>query len=237
MKTRVKRILCLLLGLILSGRLVHAALPNTPDLINCFMETAFSSEYGDEGRDFIIRWESEIRVGLRGGYTAEDRECVLKLIQGIETHLEHFPKISLVDKASLSNMEIVFAGIKDLPGLLPEYRSGNWGFFNCRYNTKQEIVKAKILIASDVTTQAERNHLIQEEIFGALGLCSDLNGREDSILCQEWTTLGTPGDIDWGMLSLLYNPVIQTGMKPEETGARVQAYLAERGTQALFRHD
>ena len=67
-------------------------------------------------------------------------------------------------------------------------------------------------IATDVTDQKARNHLIQEEFIGALGLLNDHFLYSDSILYQPWTTVQQPSEVDWLMLNILYSPRLSPGM-------------------------
>lgn len=97
-----------------------------------------------------------------------------------------------------------------MASLVPDYDSGNWGFFYYEY-AAYRIHTAIIGIATDVTTQRDRNHLVQEELVGALGLTNDHWDDKTSILYQGWTTTPSPSSLDWQMLNFLYSPLTHPG--------------------------
>lgn len=76
--------------------------------------------------------------------------------------------------------------------------------------------EAQIGIAADVTDQRSRDHLIQEEFFGALGLLNDHDLYSDSIVYQPWTTVQQPSEVDWLMLNMVYSPLLSPGMEKNE---------------------
>ena len=70
----------------------------------------------------------------------------------------------------------------------------------------------KIAIATDVTNQEERNHLIMEEFINGIGLSNDHNRYANSIVYQPWTTVQQVSELDWIMLNMIYHPDVHAGV-------------------------
>ena len=54
--------------------------------------------------------------------------------------------------------------------------------------------------------------MLREELTGLFGLGNDHELYADSILYQQWTTVGQLSDVDWLMLNMLYDPDLTCGM-------------------------
>ena len=139
--------------------------------LSVFHTCAFSAEYGNTGRNYLIRWDQPIRVFASGSPTRQDLENLDAFLKALQANVPHLPDISRVGSES----------------------------------------DAGIVIATDVTTQRDRNHLVQEELVGALGLTNDHWDDKTSILYQGWTTTQSPSPLDWQMLNFLYSPLNPSG--------------------------
>jgi hypothetical protein len=62
----------------------------------------------------------------------------------------------------------------------------------------------------------ERDHLILEELVGALGLPGDHLKYRDSILYDGWTVTRELSEVDWQMLEILYSGELRAGMTEKE---------------------
>ena len=82
----------------------------------------------------------------------------------------------------------------------------------CYTYTNYTIHSGEIAIATDVTNQKQRNHLMREELIGLLGLRNDHELYKDSILYQAWTETQTLSEVDWLMMNMLYHPDLTPGM-------------------------
>lgn len=98
-----------------------------------------------------------------------------------------------------------------------DYHEGNWGYFSYTYDSGCRMDSAKIAIATDKNSTASKRHLLREELVGAFGLTNDHELYSDSILYQEWTTVGRLSEVDWLMLNMLYDPDLTCGMDANET--------------------
>lgn len=184
--------------------------------LECLEICGFSSEYGSDQRDALIRWDGRLYVQVKGSPTQQDREELQKFLTELGMRVPEMPSIFLTDRDDQANVTIYYAPLSELPDLIPGYVEGNWGFFYVWWTDAYQIYQGTIGIATDVTNQRQRNHLMREELVGALGLCNDHDLYEDSILYQPWTEVQTLSELDWLMLNMLYSPSVQPGMTYDE---------------------
>ncbi len=88
----------------------------------------------------------------------------------------------------------------------------NLGFFRIWFDGEGAIYQGKVLITSDGVTQAERSHLIREELTQSLGLFKDSWKNSDSIFYEGWTTTNRYHPLDQSIIQMLYDPKLQPGM-------------------------
>ena len=174
-------------------------------------ECAFIPEYGDGTEQPLCRWEDEITVWAGGGPTREDLQALDAFLAELNRRLPGFPGIRRVRRDTDAAVRVWFVPGYMLSLYIEGYVEGNWGFFSFNH-PGGKIVSARIGIASDLTEQEDRNHLILEELVGALGLPGDHSRYSDSILYDGWTTSQSLSDVDWRMLDMLYSPVLSPGM-------------------------
>jgi hypothetical protein len=177
------------------------------EALDAFREIAFTSEYGGT-TDEIRKWTKPIRAEVLGAPTDEDRAALARAMGGLNA-VQGFPGIDLAQDGI--TMEIWFVPLEDMAEHLPEYVPGNWGFFSTNWNNSG-ITHATIAIATDVTDQMARNHLIFEEVLQSTGLMQDSLRYPDSIFYGEWTTVQAPSALDWELLGMLYMPQLEQGM-------------------------
>ena len=180
--------------------------------LSVFHTCAFSAEYGNSGRDFLVRWETPIRIYVSGSPTRQDIKTLDDFIKTLKANVPLLPGISRVINKSKANIVIHFCRLSETASLVPDYTSGNWGYFHYEYKSCK-IYTAVIGIATDVTNQQERKHLRPEALVGALGLANDHWDDPASILYQGWTTVQSLSALDWTMLNFLYSPVTKPGDK------------------------
>ena len=193
--------------------------------LDLFCQCAFHPEYGapaDQGK--LNRWEGEITLWAGGNPEPEDLRALDDFLRELGEKVPGLPPLRRVREDSKAALRIWFIPQRLMKAYLEGYVEENWGFF--KYDTKgSAIVSARVGIASDVTEQEERVHLLKEELVGALGLPGDHEAYRDSILYDGWTTVQTLSDVDWRMLNLLYDPALRPGMT--EAQAR-EALLSSR---------
>lgn len=195
------------------------------DVLPVFQTVAFAPEFGG-GRDYLIRWESPIRIYASDKPTEEDLQTLDRIIAELNERVENFPGISRVSSKKEANIIIYFCGIRQMSTRIPSYRTGNVGFF--RFTESKGVITSSVIgIVSDYTSQELRNHLIQEELIGCLGLANDHWADEASIVYQGQTQVQNLSELDWMMMNCLYCPAVKTGGKWPETEAALLAYFAE----------
>ena len=182
-----------------------------------FDVSALSMEYPGSGarQGHLIRWADSIRLYIGGKPTKKDRAIIDTMLLNLALRVPDMPNITLTSNKSASNVQMYFVPLKQLRNYVPGYVEGNWGMFHFNYRN-WTIYDVQIGIATDVTDQKARNHLIQEEFFGALGLPNDHYLYSDSIVYQPWTTVQQPSEVDWLMLNMVYSPLVSPGMQKDE---------------------
>lgn len=196
--------------------------------IDAMMSSVFKAVYSDSTTDCLVRWASPIQVFLAGEYTPEDLATTKGFIAELNERITELPDMSLAASADSANMIITFAKLDDLAGFHDRsYQEGDWASFSYLFEN-YEIRSANILIASDVTTQDERNYQILKKMTGSLGLVLPIKSFSDSIITDNWTGLQELSRLDWLMLNLLYEPRLYPGI----TGEEARTLLTDGSTAA-----
>lgn len=192
-----------------------------------FLDAAFSPEYAGDNRDFLLRWTVPIRVSIAGDYTREEEAFFEEFLTSLnQAELDTFPGISRVHPDDIPNMVITYCPLQQMGNYVQGYVPGNWGMFYYYYK-RGALVHADIAIATDVTSREDRQHLLLEEIVGALGLTNDIYTYSDSIIYQPWTTVQQLSDLDWLMLSYLYSDRLTLGMNAVQAYGRLLPTLVQ----------
>jgi hypothetical protein len=193
--------------------------PTKNDILDAFKTIAFASEYGSSGAK-IRKWTKEMKVEVHGDPTGEDLDALEKAMDGLNG-VDGFPGIGTVKSGG--NVDIWFVPLDQMSYVIPEYVEGNWGFFYTHFGSGGGITSASIAIATDVTEQDARNHLIQEELIQSTGLMQDNYDRPDSIFYGKWTTVQQPTALDWELVRILY----MKGIKPGMPSVDAMSYLID----------
>ncbi len=202
-----------LVAILLSGFGMMEALAEltVKEMQEAFVIAAFTSEYGPSvGK--LRRWAKPIKIAVEGPATAEDLRTLDHFIALLNLRVNGLPKVSLAKGKEKANLTITYAPLDELPRIEKGYVPGNWGLFLYWWDGGYRINKARVLLATDVTTQEARNHLLLEEIVGLLGLANDIDSHPDSIIYQPWTTVQHLSELDWELLDLLYDSRLKPGM-------------------------
>ena len=201
---------------ILSLLLTAPALASTAQqrALDMFDACAFSAEYPDDPDNVqskLVRWDTPIAVYVSGSPTDADWNTLISFLTDLSRNVPNLPALSITFDESSANLTINFVPLKQMAGVFPTYVDGNWGMFHYTYS-KYLITHAEIVVATDVTSQKDRNHLILEEVVGALGLPNDHGLNKKSILYEDWTTVQQLCEEDWIMLNMLYDSRVKPGM-------------------------
>lgn len=181
--------------------------------IDYFLEIALGAEFG-KGSKVIRKWQGNVRVQVFGNPTNQDMATLNSVIAEINELAGG--AVQLEPTKSNPHIKIHFVPEARFPQIEPNYQPGNSGYFWARWNEQNAITSATILIDTEKVTQAERSHLIREELTQAMGLMSDSWKYPDSIFYQGWTATGAYSKLDRAIISILYNPKIKSGMGKKE---------------------
>jgi hypothetical protein len=192
--------------------------------IDYFLEIALGSEFGS-ANSVVKKWQEDIRIGVHGSPTAEDMRTLNAVVNELNDLIDG---ISLEITDRNSNIDIHFAPESQFRSIEPNYRPRNMGFFWTWWRN-YSLNRARILISTEGVTQAERSHLIREELTQSLGLMQDSRRYSDSIFYQGWTSTNQYSDLDRAVISMLYRTDITPGM----TRSQVQASLSGTHTVQL----
>lgn len=190
------------------------------EALDYFVEIAFGAEFGDA--DSVIRkWEDDIRIGVFGEPGEADLEGLATVIADLNFLIGTI-SIDIVDTDH--NVEIHLVPEARFAEIEPNYVPGNSGFFWLWWDAHGYIFDARILISTTGITQAERSHLIREELTQVLGLMNDSWSYPDSIFYQGWTDVQVFSDIDVMVIKMLYLPEVEVGMQYDEAAAAILGY-------------
>ena len=178
-----------------TGPAFSADNPPSTLAVDGFFASAFSSEYADDNRSILIRWASPLKIYLKGSPTEDDQKVLRSFLYDLQENVAGLPPISILDSQENATVVIAFVPYKQMSENLITYNPDNWGFMNC-FDENGEIRYGLIAIATDVTQQPDRNHLIQEEFVNMLGLTDDLGFAPDSIIYQPYTKTQTLSKMD-----------------------------------------
>ncbi|MHB1315415.1 MAG: DUF2927 domain-containing protein [Christensenellales bacterium] len=182
---------------------------------------AFSYFTGDpKWDDVLIRWETPIRVEVYGEPTDEDMNTINSFLIDLSNHVPQLDIAFLEGDGSTSgNMIISFVPLSDMGKTISDYDEGDWGSWYLNWDDNTRFTKAQIAIASDVTNQAERNHMIREDITHCLGLKGYLPQSPESILYSEWSDTQALTEKDYFMIKLLYSDALHAGQHMNDVNA------------------
>ena len=188
-------------------------------------EIGFGAEYGSVDQ-VVHKWSQDLRIKIHGDPTGADLETLQQVVSELNDLLGG-TGLKLTEENA--NVDLYFSPEPDFPAIEPGYIPVNLGFFRVWFDEEGAIRRGRILIASQGTTQAERSHLIREELTQSLGLFKDSWHYADSIFYEGWTTTSEFGPVDVSAIRLLYSPLLAPGMtrnqvqsvfsSPESNGA------------------
>ena len=180
----------------------------------CALTVEYPGEHSSEGH--LCRWEQSIRIYIDGNPRDKDIDKIEQFVSELSSNVTGLPSISLTSIKSSANMIIYFVPQKEFKDYISGYIGSNTGIFSYYFDDSYCITKVIIGVATDKTKQENRNHIIQEEIVGALGLPNNHWYSKKSILYQGSSSVQQLSGLDWDMLNILYSPKLKTGMEQNE---------------------
>ena len=193
--------------------------PVSAEALEYFLEVALGVEYGSSSQ-VILKWSRDPTIQVHGTPTADDLDTLSRVISELN-ELVGGIRLDLVQENA--TVDIHFEPESRFASILPDYVSGNQGFFWTWWDGP-EIVRAKVLIASDqAVSQVARSHLIREELTQALGLMQDSYRYPKSIFYAGWTTVTEYADIDREVIRMLYVDSVAAGMTRDQVMSLLRA--------------
>jgi Protein of unknown function (DUF2927) len=205
----------------------------TAEQISYFLEVALGSEFGSSG-GVLRKWSGPVTIRVHGRPTGQDQATLQSVVAEINQLAEGI-ELQLTQGAApgRTGIDIHFAPESQFSQLESNYQPRNMGFFWTWWDNSNVLNRANILISTDGVSQAERSHLIREELTQSLGLMQDSRRYEDSIFYQGWTETTRYSTADQAAIALLYRPEIRAGMTRDQVVRVVQTLGGARRLTAL----
>jgi len=185
--------------------------------LDYFVEIAFGPEFGG-GPRAIRKWVHDVEIVVHGEPNAEDLATLDDVVADLNAIIETI-EVRIVPSGG--NVDLYFAPEPEFSEIEPNYVPTNMGFFWVWWDFRGNITSSRVLVSTTGLTQAERNHIIREELTQQMGLMSDSYSYSDSIFQQAWTTTQSYSELDEIMIELLYLPQVEAGMGVDQALAAI----------------
>lgn len=188
---------------------------NTLDYFN---EIAFGFEYENDKQEIspiLKKWEKRV-VGI----SFNGNKMNPYLDGCLENVIADFNTLSATTKLRLGfqgDIDFYLIPVEQFSKFVPNYTSGNDGYFYVEFNESNAITHSIILINSnDISRDVERCHLIREELTQSMGFPMDSDKYEDSMFYAPWTTTLGYSQLDEKVIKVLYGGQLKSGMTKQE---------------------
>lgn len=171
-----------------------------------FMQIVF----GNDSSNTIKKWDKNIKIKVYGNPTSEDIIVLNNTINSINGVI---PNIKVFMDENNPNTEIYFVSAQDFSNF-DLNSGGRQEYVNTVWNNQGNILKAKILLSTDLN-QEERSHYIIADFTRILGFFYASDKYPDSI----FNTNNNKTDlieIDKLMIRILYSHDISSGMSKND---------------------
>ena len=189
-----------------------------------FDQVVFSAFSNDIKWDGVIkRWEQPVTVELIGAPTDADYDALNDFLIKLT---EKAPGLNISflegegDKAA--KIEIHYVPLKEIKNVIQQAGEGDLAYYYINWDNNARFIQSKIAIATDATSQEERNHIMKEDIMHSLGLVGFLPEYPESILYDKQTDTQEPAETDYKLLSMLYGNNVYAGQPKEEALAKLR---------------
>lgn len=199
--------------------------------VRAWVETvALGTEFGGEGK-IAARWTKPVRFSVMKG-DQRVRKDMLELILTLNLVLAPAgaPITVVGDGDADAELKVYFVPLAQFDGIARRhgftYVQGNHGFFQTFWNTRHELTRAFILMATDKLSGAPLRHFSFEELTQSLGLANDSPAFPDSIFFANGADGGRAlslSALDRKLLSFFYTRV-QPGDGEREVRAAFAAH-------------
>lgn len=182
-------------------------------IFDYFEEVVLHTEYseGDGNTALVQKWSMPICYRIYGNPTEDDLAVLNDLFVQLN-EVDGFPGIHAATDEEMENLTISFLSPEDFSLSFSTFLNGEDAYGANQYwyyTDTNEIYTANVGYRTDLD-QITRTSILIEEIVNVLGI-SDTVLRENSIVYQYSNDNLAMSDVDWVILKLLYNPIIQCG--------------------------
>ncbi len=183
-------------------------------IIDYFVLTALNNESGiDIGR--VVKWTHRVGVCFVGNYISRDVELVEALCDTLNK-ISGFPGIYITENADEADIYMMFAGSAELSRTISGFGLLDNGYCGLVWDASFALSKAVIGIDSGMINRGKRDSVICEEFLQAMGLPNDSDMYWESVFRESSDLAEWPSNLDWGIVTVLYNPGIKPGMNEKQ---------------------
>lgn len=183
-------------------------------IIDYFVLTALNNESGiDIGR--VVKWTHRAGVCLVGNYISRDVELIEALCNTLNK-ISGFPGIYITENADEADIYMMFAGSAELSRTISGFGLLDNGYCGLVWDSSFALSKAVIGIDSGMINRGKRDSVICEEFLQAMGLPNDSDMYWESVFRESSDLVEWPSNLDWGIVTVLYNPGIKPGMNEKQ---------------------
>ena len=183
-------------------------------IIDYFVLTALNNESGiDIGR--VVKWTHRVGVCFVGNYISRDVELVEALCDTLNK-ISGFPGIYITENADEADIYMMFAGSAELSRTISGFGLLDNGYCGLVWDAYFALSKAVIGIDSGMINRGKRDSVICEEFLQAMGLPNDSDMYWESVFRESSDLAEWPSNLDWGIVTVLYNPGIKPGMNEKQ---------------------
>ena len=173
----------------------------------------------------ITKWTRDPRLGFAGAPTAEDRTLVAQTVAALNPLIA--PRRIVLDEAR-PNVVMHFVPKSEFSSILrgADYPPDADGVTQPRVvgnDASGGIITGAQIAVDSTISQTGRNHVIAHELFHALGV--NHSGCKSSIMYptggDDVSPLWSPSALDQRVLSILYRPEVEPGMRATQVTKRL----------------
>tara|TARA_Y100001934_G_scaffold229859_1_gene277119 strand:+ start:328 stop:1209 length:882 start_codon:yes stop_codon:yes gene_type:complete len=204
---------------------------STDKVIRWAQQITLGPEFGGAGQICSL-WAKSPSLSVFGGTTKE-----YKVVLDTITHLNEtlsdtrLKRINMLSRNnSAAKIRVYFSPLEEFPKIAKKhnftYVKNNWGYFWTFWNSRHEINRAYVLLATDKLEGGMLNHFALEEITQILGLSNDSPFFQGSIFHSGDGKTEKLSELDIKLVKFAYN-YITPGMQKRELLELMLKYWAD----------
>ncbi|NBP68613.1 MAG: DUF2927 domain-containing protein [Cytophagia bacterium] len=183
--------------------------------IDYFKAVALGVEFGNASA-ITRKWNMPMKIFVGGEAQAVLQQELIAIVDELNVLTTDNFAISITQDSLESNCYVFFGSSTSFVKVYPASASNiqsNWGLFYYFWNAQNDVYKSVVFVDTHRTrNDAERKHLLREELTQSLGLARDSELYPESIFQSAWTTTNEYAEIDRDLIRLLYHPTVKSGL-------------------------